>query len=41
MTQLWRGEEIVRSDCELQIAPLDIDFFKDDATACDLIMQSR
>ena len=22
MTQLWRGEEIVRSDCELQIAPL-------------------
>ena len=41
MTQLWKGEEIFRSDCELQIAPSDIDFFKDDATACDLIMQSR
>ena len=41
MTQLWKGEEIFRSDCELQIALSDIDFFKDDATACDLIMQSR
>ena len=41
MTQLWKGEEIFRSDCDLQIAPSDIDFFKDDATVCDLIMQSR